>query len=127
MKKQVINHVKDFLSPYLRSYRKGFSTQYALLPLLEKWKKTIDNKGFAGALLMDLSKAFVTLNHKVLIAKLHAQGFDKESLMLLLSYLSNRWQRTKIETSFSSWTEILQSVPQGSVVGPLLFNSYLND
>ena len=62
-----------------------------------------------------------------LIAKLHAQGFDKESLMLLLSYLSNRWQRTKIKTSFSSWTEILQSVPQGSVVGPLLFNSYLND
>ena len=62
-----------------------------------------------------------------LIAKLHAQGFDKESLMLLLSYLSNRWQRTKIETSFSSWTEILQSVPQGSVVCPLLFNSYLND
>ena len=62
-----------------------------------------------------------------LIAKLHAYGFDKESLMLLLSYLSNRWQRTKIKTSFSSWTEILQSVPQGSVVGPLLFNSYLND
>ena len=62
-----------------------------------------------------------------LIAKLHAQGFDKESLMLLLSYLSNRWQRTKIKTSFSSWTEILQSVPQGSVVGPLLFNSFLND
>ena len=47
--------------------------------------------------------------------------------MLLLSYLSNRWQRTKINTSFSSWTELLQSVPQGSVLRQLLFNIYLND
>ena len=60
----------------------------------KKWKKTIDNKGFAGGVLMDLSKAFDT--HELLIAKLHAYGFGKESLMLLLSYLLNRWQRTKI-------------------------------
>ena len=89
MQKQVINHVHDFLSPYLRGYIKGFSTQFALLPLLEKWKKIIGNKGFAGGVLMDLSKAFNTLNHERLIAKIHAYGFGKESLMLLLSYLSN--------------------------------------
>ena len=76
---------------------------------------------------MDLSKAFDTLNHELLIAKLHAYGFGKESLMLLLSYLSNRWERTKTNTSFSSWTELLQGVSQGSVLGPLLFNIYLND
>ena len=76
---------------------------------------------------MDLSKAFDTLNHELLIAKLHAYGFGKESLMLLLGYLSNRWQRTKINTSFSSSTDLLQGVPQGSVLGPLLFNIYLND
>ena len=76
---------------------------------------------------MDLSKAFDTLNHELLIAKLHAYGFGRESLMLLLSCLSNRWERTKINTSFSSWTELLQGVPQGSFLGPLLFNIYLND
>ena len=129
MRKQVINHVNTFLSPYLCGYRKGFNTQYVLSLLLEKWKKTIDNKDFAGGGrgLMDLSKAFDTLNHELLIAKLHAYGFGRESLMLLLSYLSNRWQRTKINTSFSSWTELLQGVPQGSVIGPLLFNIYFND
>ena len=62
---------------------------------------------------MDLSKAFDTLNYELLIVKLHAYGFGKESLMLISSYLSNRWQRTKINTSFSSWTELLQGVPQG--------------
>ena len=76
---------------------------------------------------MDLSKAFDTLNYELLIVKLHAYGFGKESLMLISSYLSNRWQRTKINTSFSSWTELLQGVTQGWVLGPSLFNIYLND
>ena len=57
-----------------------------------------------------------TLNYELLIAKLHVYGFGKESLMPLLSYLSNRWQKTKIDTSFSSWTELLHGVPQGSVL-----------
>ena len=76
---------------------------------------------------MDLSKAFDTLNQELLITKFHGYGFSKESLMLLLSYLSNRRQRANINTSFSSWTELLPGVPQGSVLGPLLFNIYLNE
>ena len=88
----------------------------------EKWKIVLDSKGYGDAVLMDLSKAFDTINHDLLIAKLHAHGFSKESLKLIKSYLSNRWQRTKVNLSFSSWSELILGIPQGSVLGPLLFS-----
>ena len=127
MQKQINNYITNYLSLYLCGYRKGYNTQQTLVSLIEKWKKILDDKGFGGAVLMDLSKAFDTLNHELLIAKLHAYGFNRDSLKLINDYLSNRWQRPKINKSFSSWAELVQGVPQGSVLGPLLFNIYLND
>ena len=83
--------------------------------------------GAFGALLTDLSRAFDCLPHELLIAKLDAYGFDKSSLKLIHSYLSNRKQRVKINDRYSSWSEILFGVPQGSILGPLLFNIFLCD
>ena len=81
----------------------------------------------AAALLTDLSKAFDCIDHELLIAKLEAYGFDHESLTYIYSYLSNRKQRTTINGYFSTWTDINRGVPQGSIMGPLLFNIYFND
>ena len=124
---QINIHIKSFLSSDLCGYRKGFNSQHALISLIERWRKSLDNKGYRGAVLMDLSKAFDNLNHDSLISKLHAYGFDIKTLKLLHSYLTKRWQRTKVNSSFSTWSELLQDVPQGSVLGPILFNIYLND
>ena len=76
---------------------------------------------------MDLSKTLDTINHELLIVKLHAYGFSTDALEVLSSYLQYRLQRVKINTTFSSWTQLLQGVPQGSVLGPILFNIYIND
>ena len=95
--------------------------------MLGKWKNAVDKGKRFGELLTDLSKAFDCLSHELLIAKLHAYGFDLPALKLIQSYLSNRKQRTKINATYSSWEEILFGVPQGSILSPSLFNIFLCD
>ena len=90
MQKQISGYISNYLFPYLCGYRKGFRSQQALLSLIENWKKDLDKKGFGRAVLMDLSKAFDTIKHDLLIAKLYAYGFNKESSKFLHNYLSNR-------------------------------------
>ena len=94
---------------------------------MKKWKNNLDDKGYGGGVLLDLSKAFGTLNHGLLIAKLRAYGFEHGALKFTYSYLTSRWHRTKINSPFSSWEELTQGAPEVSVLGPLLFNIYFND
>ena len=80
-----------------------------------------------GAIIMDLSELFGTLNHKLLLKKLPSYGFDKKSLSLIGSYFTNRKQRTKKGDSFSKYQRNITGVPHGSMLGPLFFNIFIND
>ena len=95
--------------------------------MIEKGKKTVDNGGVFGALLIDLSKTFDCIPHDLIIAKLEAYGFHIDPLKLIHDYLSNRKQRVKVNDTYSSWKDIFYGVPQGSILGPLLFNIHLYD
>ena len=75
---------------------------------------------------MDLSKVFDSLKHKLLLAKLKAYGLDSNSVTFMKSSLTNRLQRCKINNSFSEWGKVLNGVPQGSILDPLLFNIFVN-
>ena len=87
----------------------------------------MDKRGFAGLLLNDLSKAFGCIDHELLIAKLRTYGFNIESLELIQSYLHDRIQRVKINSSFSHWSNVESGIPQRSIKGPLPFNIYVCD
>ena len=114
-------------SKYQCGFRKGFSAQHCLIKLLEQWKKSADEGLVFGALLTDLSKAFKCLSHELLVAKLCAYGMEGSAVRFMSDYLTNRKQRTKIGTNYSSWRDVLFGGPEGSILGPLFFNIYLFD
>ena len=95
--------------------------------MIEKWEKIVDCGGVFGALIAELSEAFDCIPYDLIIAKLEAYGFQTDALNLVYDYLSYRKQRVKINETFSSWKNIKYGVPQGFILGSLLFNIHLCD
>ena len=127
IKNQLASYLDKYFSSFISAYRKSYSTQQVLIRLLEEWREKLDKNFIVGAVLMDLSKAFDCIPHDMIIAKLAAYGFKRETLRLIYSYLKGRKQCVKINNAYSDYNEIISGVPQGSILGPVYFNLSIND
>ena len=127
LSEQLSEYFDNIFHNFLCAFRKGHGCQTTLLRLLEDWKSALDKNYFVAAILMDLSKAFDCLPHDILLCKLTAYGLSSKSVTLLGNYLSNRKQQIRLEGVVSEWADISKGVPQGSILGPLLFNIFINE
>ena len=127
IKNQLMSYFEKYFSPFMSAYRKSYSTQQVLIRLLEEWREKLDKNFVVGAVLMDLSKAFDCIPHDLIIAKLAAYGIKRKNLRLIYSYLKGWKQCVKINNTYSDYNEISSGVPQGSILGPILFNLSINN
>ena len=118
-------YFKDILSTLLSAFRKRYGCHHVLTKLLENSKQALDEGKNVGLSLLDLSKAFDCLPHRLLLCKLNAYGISYEACNLIKSYLCQRLQRVKVASARSQWQIMQKGVPQGSVLDPLLFNIFI--
>ena len=116
---------KNFLI-YLTSFPENHGTQHALLQIIEIWKTKLNIDHNIGVIHVNFCKAFDSLNHELLIAKLECYGLDQHVVEFFISYLSNRYQYCKINNTLGDWRKIIAGAPQGSILGSLLLNIFLN-
>ncbi|KAK3098946.1 hypothetical protein FSP39_024557 [Pinctada imbricata] len=131
--RHITSQIYDFLMQYdllmkeQSGFRKSHSCQTALTKLTEKWISDIDNGNITGISLLDFRKAFDLVNHRILLDKMKFYNFTSNTLLWLESYLANRTQTVQIGNVASNLAPITCGVPQGSVLGPVLFLMYIND
>ena len=118
---------KQLLSIFQSAYTKNHSTGTVLLDITDFVFESFDNGEIVILVLLDYSKAFDCANHDLILAKTKALGFQEQALQMLSSYLSDRQQKIKVDEDESNWCKLLNGVPQGSILGPLLFTILLND